>query len=79
ILAEMPNLVHAIATLIKCIAFYVAMCGLRVLVVDALKVDLGPTAKAFMEGSQNHFKAPTFQAQGGNWSNDDLGQEKREV
>lgn len=55
------------------------MCGLRVLVVDALKLDLGPAARAFMEGSQNHFKAPTFQAQGGNWSNEDSGQEKREV
>jgi hypothetical protein len=75
----MPNLVHAIATLIKCIAFYVAMCGLRVLVVDVLKVDLGPAAKAVMEGSQNHFKTPTFQSQQGNWSSEDLGQEKREV
>jgi hypothetical protein len=75
----MPHLVHAITTLIKCIAFYVAMCGLRVLVVDVLKVDLGPAAKAVMEGLQNHSKAPTFQAQGGNWSSEDLGQEKREV
>lgn len=75
----MPNLVHATATLIKCIAFYIAMCGLRVIVVDVLKVDLEPVAKAFMEGSQNHFKAPTFQAQGGDWSSEHLGQEKREV
>jgi hypothetical protein len=75
----MPNLVHAIATLIKCIAFYIAMCGLRVLVVDVLKVDLGPAAKAVMEGLQNHSRAPTFHAQGGTWPSEDLGQEKREV
>lgn len=75
----MPNLVHAIATLIKCLAFYIAMCGLRVLVVDVLRVDLGPAAKAAVEGLQNHSKVPTFQAQGGTWSNEDLGQEKREV
>ena len=75
----MPNLVHAIATLIKCIAFYIAMSGLKVLVVDALKLDLGPAAKAFMEGLQEHTKAPTFHAQGGNWSGEGSGQEKREV
>ncbi|KAH0354418.1 hypothetical protein KCU81_g1193, partial [Aureobasidium melanogenum] len=78
-IAEMHNLVHAIATLIKWIAFYIAMCGLRVLVVDVLKVDLGPAVKAFLESSSTHFKAPTFQAQGGNWPNDDPGQEKRGV
>lgn len=67
-------MVHATATLIKCIAFYIAMCGLRVLVVDILKVDLGPAARAFMD-----FKTPIFQAQGGNWSSEESGQEKREV
>jgi hypothetical protein len=70
----MPNLVQATATLIRCIAFYFAVCGLRVLVVDILKVDLGPAARAFMD-----FKTPTFQAQGGNWSSEESGQEKREV
>ena len=75
----MPNLVHAFATLIKCIAFYMAMCGIKLLVVDTLKLDLGPAAKAFMEGSHDHFKKPTFQAQGGNWQSSDSGQEKREV
>ncbi|KAI4718495.1 hypothetical protein E4T48_05331 [Aureobasidium sp. EXF-10727] len=79
VLSEVPVLLHAIAILIKCIAFYVAMCGLRVLVVDVLKLDLGPAVKAMMESSQSHFKAPTFQAQGGNWSSEDPGQEKREV
>lgn len=75
----MPSLVHAVATLIKCIAFYVAMCGLRVLIVDVLKVDLGPAVSTLMESSHTHFKAPTFQAQGGNWPSEDLGQEKRGV
>jgi hypothetical protein len=67
-------MVHATATLIKCIAFYIAMCGLRVLVVDILKVDLGPAARAFTD-----FKTPTIQAQGGNWSNEESGQARREV
>ncbi|CAD0086827.1 unnamed protein product [Aureobasidium vineae] len=79
VLSEVPVLVHAIATLIKCIAFYVAMCGLRVLVVEVLKLDLGPAVKTMVESSQAHLKAPTFQAQGGNWLSEDLGQEKREV
>lgn len=76
IMAEMPNLIHAIATLIKCIAFYIAMLGLRVFLVDLLKVD---AVKAFLESSSTHFKAPTFQAQGGNWSSEDSAQEKREI
>lgn len=76
-MAEMSNLVYAVATLIKCIAFYIAMRGLRVLVVDVLKVDLGPAVKALVEDSKTHFKAPTFQAQGGNWPKEDLEQEKR--
>lgn len=79
IIAEMPNLVHAVATLIKCIAFYVVMCALRILVLDVLKVDLGPAVSALLASSHTHFKAPTFQAQGGNWPSEDLGQEKREV
>ncbi|KAG9761659.1 hypothetical protein KCU73_g2271, partial [Aureobasidium melanogenum] len=79
IMAEMPNLVYAVATLIKCIAFYIAMYGLRVLVVDVLKVDLGPAVKALFEESNAHFKASTFKAQGGNWPSEDLGQEKRGV
>jgi hypothetical protein len=62
------------ATLIKCIAFYIAVCGLRVLVVDILKVDLGPAARAFMD-----FKTPTLQTQGGDWSSEESRQEKREV
>ena len=78
-MAEMPNLVHAVANLIKCIAFYIAMCGLRVLVVDVLKVDLGPAVQWLFESSNTHFKASTFQAQGGNWPGEDLGQEKRGV
>lgn len=78
-MTEMPNLVHAVATLIKCIAFYVVMCALRVLVLDVLKVDLGPAVRALLESSHTRLKAPTFQAQGGSWPSEDLGQEKREV
>lgn len=75
----MPNLVHAVATLIKCIAFYMFMCGLRILFVDVLRMDLVSAVKAWFESADTHFKAPTLQAQGGSWPSEDLGQEKRGV
>ncbi|KAI5253074.1 hypothetical protein E4T42_03078 [Aureobasidium subglaciale] len=77
--AEMPNLVHAVATLIKCIAFYITMRALKVLVVDVLRVDLGPAAEAFIGELRNHAKPPSFHTQGGNWSSEEAGQEKRGI
>ncbi|KAK6008510.1 hypothetical protein QM012_000413 [Aureobasidium pullulans] len=78
-IAEIPNLIHAIATLIKCIAFYIFTCGLKVFFIDVLKMDLASAIKAWFENADTHFKAPTFQAQGGNWPSGDSGQEKREI
>ncbi|KAI5204973.1 hypothetical protein AUEXF2481DRAFT_216655 [Aureobasidium subglaciale EXF-2481] len=77
--AEMPNLVHAVATLIKCIAFYITMRALKVLVVDVLRVDLGPAAEAFIGELRNHAKPPSFHTQGRNWSSEEAGQEKRGI
>ncbi|KAI5247766.1 hypothetical protein E4T43_01743 [Aureobasidium subglaciale] len=76
---EMPNLVHAVATLVKCIAFYITMRALKVLVVDVLRVDLGPAAEAFVGELRSHAKAPNFHTQGGNWSSEEVGQEKRGI
>lgn len=77
--AELLNLIHATATLVKCIAFYVVICAMKLLVVHVLKMDLGPATEAFVKELRNHAKPPTFRAQGGNWPNKDAGQEKREA
>ncbi|KAI5203967.1 hypothetical protein E4T39_03928 [Aureobasidium subglaciale] len=77
--AELPNFVHAIATLIKCIAFYITMRALKVLVVDILRVDLSPAAEALIGELRSSTRPPTFRAQGANWSGEEAGQEKREV
>ena len=77
--AELLNLIHAIATLVKCIAFYIVICAMKLLVVHVLKVDLGPAAEAFVKELRNHAKPPTFHAQRGTWPNEDAEQEKREA
>lgn len=65
---------QTVATLFRCAAFFLSVCSIKVLVVDVLKMDLGPAVKKSME----HFQAPTFQAQGGNWSSGGTNNEKRD-